>query len=414
MKRYLYLQFKKVLKLLPFVLAVTLILTAFLGVIFGGIINDSIKKRQTFNVAISGDRDNNYLKIGLAAFETLDEIRFSLNILDLDEEDAKKALYRGEISAYVVLPENFIEKALVGEIEPVKYVTSAGAQNIAALFKNEVTTLITDMVIASQKGVYGLYSALEETGDLSSAEHQMTKLSIEYVNLVLNRSKMIKVEELGISDGLSLGQYYVCGIFILIIMLMCLPLAPLYIKRDNSLCVLLLSKGYTNFTQLISEFMAYSGAIIITQSLIFLCLYLIGNIFEFNTDILSLQNLFGIAIHSLPITVMTVSFSIMIFELSSNLVSGMLLHFFTTVGLCYISGCFYPIYAFPEILQKISGFLPTGVAFKELTLFFKDESPILSVINLLLFAVLFFIISLTARSVKTINFKGSVKVEKAL
>ena len=414
MKKYLFLQLKRAFKLLPFLMSVTLILSALLGVIFGGIMKDSIEKKQTFNVAVTGDRDNDYLKIGLAAFKTLDEIRFSLNIIDLDEDEAEKALYRGEISAYVVLPEGFIEKALVGEIEPIKYVTSAGAQDVAALFKNEVTTLITDMVIASQKGVYGLNSALEKADDLSSADNQMTKLSIEYVNLVLKRSEMIEVKELGISDGLSLAQYYICGLFILIIMLMGLPLAPLCIKRDNSLSVFLNSKGYTNFIQSASEFIAYCAVIIMTEAIFLLCIYSVGNIPLLKSDILSFQNLFGIAVYSLPITVMTVSLSVMMFELSSNLVSGMLLHFFATVGLCYISGCFYPIYAFPDLLQKISRFLPTGVAFKELSSYYKGENTLLPVVGLFLFAVLFFIVSLIARSVKTINFKGSVRLEKAL
>ncbi len=412
MKRYLYLQFKKVFKLFPFLLAVTLVLIITLGVILGGIINDDNKEKEAFNIAVSGDRDNNYFKIGLSALQNMDQTRFSINVIEMDESKAEKAIKNGEISAYVVLPDNFIEKALSGNVQPIKYVTTAGAMDVTTLFKNEVTTVITEMVIASQKGSYGMAAAMEQNGITDNIYDHMTALSIRYVKLILNRGDMITVETLGTSRGVTLAQYYICGIFILLIMLIGLPFAPLFIKRDNSLSRLLVSKGYKNFIQLLCEYIANLSAFIILLAVIFSALGIMTDKLEIENNILNGVGIWNFALSSLPIVVMIVSFNIMVFEIASNIVSGMLLHFFATVGLCYVSGCFYPITAFPKVIQKLADFLPTGVAFDNLTSLFNGEGSISALLGVILYAVLFFCIALMVRSIKTINYKRSVKGAK--
>ncbi len=414
MKRFLYLQFKKVLKLFPFLLAVTLVLATVLGIVIGGIMAKSEQEKQTFNVAITGDRDNYYFKVGLSALQNLDETRFSVNIIDMDEKKAEKALQKGEISAYAVLPDNFIENALSGDVHPIKYVTTDGARDVSTLFKNEITTLITDMVIASQKGTYGLADAMYQNNIEGSVNGQMTNLTLRYVDLILNRTDMIEIQEIGAGNGLSIIQYYICGIFILFVMLIGIPFAPLYINKDNSLSRLLISKGYSSFVQLLCQYIAHLTALILLLAMAFLSLGLFGNRMGLSDGILGGNGLPETVLATLPVVIMFTSFNIMIFELSSSLVSGMLLHFFSTIVLCYISGCFYPIYAFPKAVQVISKYLPTGVAFDRLSLLFTGTSTFKSTVIVLAYAVLFFAIALIAKKIKTINYKGSVKVAKAL
>ena len=400
MKKYLILQQKRVFKIFPFVLLICLALILSLGIVAKGVISSKQEEKMLLNVAITGDTDNGYLDLGITALKTLDETRFSINIIEMEEKEAEKALSKGELAAYAVLPDDFIENALVGDVEPIKYITTAGAEDVTTLLKNEVTTLITDMVLSSQKGVYAMGSMLE-----GNAESQMTRLSVKYVNLILRRNELIEYKSLDVNEGLSLFEYYICGLFIFIISVLPICFSPLYINKDNSLSSFLVSKGYTNLKQLLCEFLSLFSAFLLLEAVIFGGLGILSSHLHIETGLLSAQNILRFAIYSLPVTVMIVSLNLMLCEISSNLVGGMLLQFFLSVALCYISGCFYPSYVFPKIIQKTAVFLPTGIAFKQLSAFFKYQSTGKTTLLLCLLAVLFLLIALIKRTLTLYNRK---------
>ena len=166
MKKYFYLQLKRAFKFFPFILTVTIVLFIGLSLILFGIINTNSKKteNQTFNIGVSGDFENKFLQFGINAFKTIDETRFSLDFIEMDEKEARKALANGDISAYVLLPHRFVEDALKGNVKPITFVTTAESNDITTMFKTEITTLITNMVVASQKGTYGIGDALSDNG----------------------------------------------------------------------------------------------------------------------------------------------------------------------------------------------------------------------------------------------------------
>lgn len=415
MKKYLLLQYKKILKLFPFVLVVTLILFTGLAVVFGMIVNTNSQKEenQIFNIALTGDTDNDYLHLGLSALSSMDQTRFSMKLVEMNESKAEKALAKGEISAYVVFPEDFMDKALSGDVEPIKYVTTSGNRDVVTLFKNEITKLITDMVVACQKGTYGLADALMEADEGQIVNRHMSNLSLRYVDLILHRSEMVTVDELGISGGLSTVEYYICGIFIVFIMLMGLPFATMYIKDDYALSRLLISKGYSNFVQQTCEYIAHLTSLVALATIVFSGVGLMANFANIGLK-LPFETLGLFALNTLPTLIMISAFNIMIFELSSNMVGGVLLHFFSTLGLCYISGCFYPIYAFPKAVQQISSILPVGVARQQLASFFTEEGMFTRSILVLLYAALFFGIALLLRRFKTVNGKGGIFVAKTV
>ena len=87
---------------------------------------NSSEDQQLFKIAISGDTDSEYIGLGLTAVQTIDDTRITIEFLELKEEEAKAALKSGNISAYVVLPENFIDNAIAGNVDKIRFVTTAG------------------------------------------------------------------------------------------------------------------------------------------------------------------------------------------------------------------------------------------------------------------------------------------------
>ena len=72
---------------------------------------------------------------------------------------------------------------------------------------------------------------------------------------------------------------------------------------------------------------------------------------------------FGFMLRMLPVILMITSMHMAVYELIDSVIGAVLLEFLLAFGLGYISGCFYPLYFFPEALQEISQWLPCGAGF---------------------------------------------------
>ena len=231
-------------------------------------------------------------------------------------------------------------------------------EGISTVFKQEMTQIITDIVVSSQKGVYGMADALVDNGTEDGIYDYMTELSLEFAELIFHRDKMYSVKELGVSNGLSTPEYYVCAVSLMLLMLIGIPFAAIYIKKDYAFCRLLRSRGYSSAKQVGCEYAVH----LLTMLLQVGVLLLFAGLIILRFPAVKAQFPVDMATKLIPVVIMIAAWNVMLFELSNNIVSGLLLHFFAVISLCYISGCIYPVYAFPTKLQELVAWLPTGVA----------------------------------------------------
>ena len=393
MRTYFSLQFKRVMKVFPFVLLVTLVLFAALAVLLSGLMRsfNNSEKNAVFKVGITGDTDNEMLQLAIVAFQSFDESRFSVEFVEMEKTAADTALYTGEISAYLELPEDFVEKAMRGEIEPMYYVTTAGSNNIVHMFKNEITALVTDVVVSSQQGSFGLQEALDDNDVAGSHGELVNALAIEYVNLVLKRTEAITVDELGISEGMRTGEYYLCGMTLLFLMLLGLPYVAVYARQDRALNVLLLSRGVSGMRQLWDEWLSHFLSLLCLAAVVFVpVLAFSATVDNATLQMLSTDEWLHYILCFIPVLVMVSTFNLFIFEIGGNVVSSALLHFFSVLCMCYVSGCFYPVYTFPKVVQTVEQFLPTGVAREALSIALSEGATYKPLLGVAVYALLFF------------------------
>lgn len=353
MKKYFWMQCKRLLRLMPLVLCVAAVLFGSLSVAYCAMVslNEGSGAKTKFKVGLVGTAGDTYLQLGLAALESLDSSRYAIDIVTMTEPDAKKAMERGDISAFVVIPEGFVDAAMRGEIRPLKYVSTSGAVGLVTIFKDEITRAINDILLEAQKGIYGAGNALRDHG-LSDAQ-AVNELSIAYTEFVFDRAKTYSVRELGISDGLGLEGYLFCGLSVLFLMLICLPFAPLLVRRDYALARMLAARRRPAAGQAASEFGAYLLGILILLTAVLLCFSLMG--LKISASGLTI-------LYALPAVLTVASLSFLLYQIPSDLISGVMLQFLAALFLCFISGCLYPGYFFPEAVQRIAAVLPTGIA----------------------------------------------------
>ena len=366
MKSYFCLQIKRVVRFLPIILVVFLLLSVLSAIIFSAMLkaDENKEDKQKLAIGIVGDTEDTFLGIGISALEKFDTSRFAIEFVELDEDKAKSSLQRGEISAYAVIPDDFVNSLVYGEIKKIKYYTNDDSAGISAVFEKEVTKVISDMLIQSQKGIYGLDKAMEDNGAGYKAGEKMNELCLEYIELIINRTSMGKNEFIGVSDNVSMPGYFLCSVSTLFIFLFGIACVSLYVKRDISLNRILFAKGQGGYRQVICEYFAYFLLVYIVVAVTSICVAVFGGLKPVIPE-LEYMDFFQVLLliaRLIPVIAMISALHFLLFEISRDIVSGVLIQFVVSVSLTYISGCFYPIYFFPEVVQKISLFLPGGIS----------------------------------------------------
>lgn len=339
MKNYLNLLLKRLLRLLPGALLAAAVLFAALAVLLGAVGQTVRQETVKFPLALCGSTDDPLVQLGITALQRLDATRFSVDLHTMTEAEAQKALAEGSISAYIVLPEGFMDAAMYGNIPTMRYVTLTETTGPAAIFQREVTQIISHILLSAQKGVYGISSALQDNGLGSSAYRLMNDLALKYVELALTRENAFRLQILGIDSGQGLVDYLFCGLSVLLIFLWNLSFAPLAVQRDVSLNRMLAAKGHGAAGQALADFSVF--------------LLGMGVLTAFSGVLLPFP-----LWRLLAVTVLAASFSFFVFSLTGSLLGGVVLHFLLSVGMCFLSGCMYPVSFFPDGIRQLAPFLP--------------------------------------------------------
>lgn len=354
MGRYCLLQCKRIARFLPGALLAMLVLLGGLLTVFSVMMQQEMPKDQKFQVAMVGTADDLMVQIGLSTLRTFDSTQLSMEIIEMSEPEARAALEKGSIGAYVVIPENFVDEAMVGHILPLKFVSTTGAASVVSVFKEEVTQVVSLLLLESQRGVYGMQGAMKDR-DIGGRGKKMDALALTYVEYILARDHTYSLQELGISDALGLEDYLLCGLLVLFLLLACLPFAPLWIRRDMALERMLSARGRSPLVQCLCDLGIYTAALTLLVAVI---TFAANRIVPGLT--LDLPDM-------VPVVFLVCSLSFLLYTLASDLISGILVQFFITLALCFVSGCMYPVYFFPLPVQKLAAWLPTGAARSQLT-----------------------------------------------
>ena len=396
MGKYLYLQLKRLLRILLPALVVAAILFGCLALAYQAVVSltDDTQEQAKIKMGVVGTAGDTFLEMGMLALKTMDSSRFALDFVQMNEPEAEDAMRRGDIAAFAVIPEGFIAAAMYGEIMPVKYVSTAGAVGLTTLLKDEITKMVEDIVIQTQKGIFGTGDAMREEGlSGGAAENELT---FKYFDFIFARSKMYAVSQLGGGADIGLEEYLLSGFCVVLLMLICLVFAPVMVRRDMSLSRVLSAGNRSVIGQVICDFAVYLIGILCIIAVLMGIAVWIGWI-ELSA---------GVLLQWIPIVIAMGALSFLLYELTTNLISGVLLQFFALLALCFVSGCFYPVTFFPDSVQTLAAYLPTGIARTQLAESFAGVMHISGMLALLGYGILFFGAAVLIRKAKVAFVRG--------
>lgn len=367
---YFGLQLKRAGRMLPQMLAVTLLLAvlAAMAALMLSRIRDEDKSQQIIRIGVVGDEDEEILSNAVELLGSVDSSRFAISFERMGESEAAGLLRSGRINGYVTVPDGFAEALWYGEHKPMSYVSYSGGADVGTQLVRELVVSVSSLVLETENAVYGAQDAVRDKLPELNPYGMGNKLVYRYAAAILDRDRLYSFELLGAADSLSIPAYYLCGISLLFVMLWSVSCAPLFSRRSRELGQLLGADGFGAVGQVFSEFAAYLllllFALLAAGALAFA---LLG---RFGISIPELQeregSLLPLAAGLLPPALMLCALQFLLYELANSTVSGILLQFLNAAVQGYLAGCFYPSSFFPEGLRRLGALLPAGAGMRYL------------------------------------------------
>lgn len=397
---YLLLQCKRALRLLPHMLAILLLLAcgAYLAAAGLSARRASDASRQIALVGVVGDESNPYIRIGVDALETFDSSRDELKFVFMDEQTAIRELRAGRLSAFLYLPEDFVESIYANDTHPIRFIMPEGASGIDTLLTAELADAVARLMTETERAQVGaqLY-AIDKLPDVDPYAVD-NALVDRYFTLVLTRDQLFSVKTLGLADSLSFGGYFFCGILVAFLLLAGISASPLCSRRAAALGPVLRARSFGALRQTLGEFAAFYllllvGALAVTAAALPL-------LHRSALDIPELRDSSSSALLG-TVALLTLSIGAMqffLYELVPSALGGILLQFLCAAAQGYVCGCFYPYAFFPDALQRLGAALPAGTALRRLAAALRGSGE--GVWPVLLWVPVFLLLAAALRAVR--------------
>ncbi len=339
---------------------------------------------RKIGVGIVGNIDNKYMKLGVEMLNNMDSSRVSIKFESMDDSEAKKALREGQIIGYFKIDRDFIDGLENGENRPIVYVSSNGG--LMSELSKELASIFSVLIIDSERVIYAAdeYLVDHPVYDRVSAN---TELNMWLIKNVLARGKIYDVENISVMGNISAIDGYVCGIITLFIMLSGVGLSGLLSGDKVSMLRVLKSKGLSYMSSIICE-LIISTIYVMISMLILIGGFIIVKSFLLEKSLLSIDS-FEFVSGILIVSIMFASMHIFIYELIDQRVVAVLIEILLGISLGYIGGCIYPLSVFPDLIQKVAIFLPSGAGMKLLISGMDYNINIMAITVLIIYTIMF-------------------------
>ena len=386
---YLLIQYKRIFKLLPgIILMIALVAILLSAALFALLNSDSYKSEQMrYKLGLVGSTDNELIDLGVHLLETEDDMQYVLELVQYeDEAEAKAALRSADISAYIVITDEFADAvdAMTNDAKLTYYATS-GQKGISNVMMDEIALVATNIIVPSEKGICTLRDIMAREGyDKADTYMAVYEIFMAYVNTMMLRGEISTVTELGISDGLTTPQYYFVSLLLFFLLLMTMCFVAYFIGINHAQHKFFSSKGITALQQVLGEYIPFLTVNIIVALLVAGLAKLTGLGDFIGVDIDS-----GFVLRIVVIEALFTGLAFLLYEILEGIINKVLVTFLLYIAGAYASGYFYPRSILPEMMQQLGQWLPTGLAFDFLGSVVTGESGAFAMALMLIYVVIF-------------------------
>lgn len=404
-RMYFRLDLKRMIKTVPILIVgmfIFIILIAGLAVINSTIEKNGKKEFEVINVGVSGSKDDKYTNLVIRTVEKMDTVKYSCKFDYCTKEEAESGIKEGVYDVVFIIPEDYVKGFMHGENKTVEVRSGKGQTGITSYIMKQLSKVAENLVIKTEANIYSLQDFYNEKAPEKERE-ALIDLNLEYFKRILARSSSFFIEEVDVTDGMSMAVYYFCDAIVLIFLFMGLQCSKLLQKNDLTMERQLCVSGLNSLGQVTARWIALMITFFVMYLLFSLAVTVIMPFAEKNQFIITNGIYSSFFIRLLKAAVMLIpacAFILFVYELFEDTAGGVLCLFVLIIGLGFMAGCFYPLSFMPEPVRILSSFTVTRAMFCYVSGCISGEISTGWMLVLFLHTALFFVTTVILRKRK--------------
>lgn len=390
---FLWLQLKRTVRHLPFLMVGAILLFLLTGSIAflsaQKLYGDSVSQMMNFGVVFpEKDRAERVFVEALAEQETLkDMTRFE----EITLEEGREKLAAGSIQGLLILPEGFVSGILQGVNTPARLVLNEN-QALQARLLQTLTEAGAATLSVSQGALYAAYEVYTAEG-VSEADKTLMNAQVNerYLALALGRDRAFRQEVTVATGEMDPLTYFMAAWMILFLLLMGMLEAFVMRPLGEGLKTRLAIEGIGTNWRIFTDWLRLWLIQLLLLLVILVLWSQVSNFMNLDWDFAPIMLLYLTGL-SAGVAAMI----LWVYTVTSDLLSGMLLLFALAFGLVFLSGGFIPSVFLPSILRQIQPLIPTTGWITSMGILLGAEAGKMNWISLVVWASLFYGLSLLA------------------
>lgn len=384
---YLKLELKRTFKSIPYFIAGAIVLVLLAGTIaFSAsrmLYGDKAVGKITVGVVMP--EDDKLAAMALSMVQSLDSVGSLCEFQYVEKSEGKGLLKKGSIFALMELPVGLVQGIMNGSNPPITITFPKNAGLEASVFK-ELTEAGTSMLGTAQAAIYGAdeYLKLHYREDLiPQAEKDLNSIFMKYA---LPRESFFKTERVSAAGDVSVIVFFTISAAVMVLLLLGIPAAPMIRPYSKVMEQKLYLIGIGRAKRTAVRTLVLTSMLLLASGVPFLWCFFKGY----------LEAGMGSFLMWILICAAASGWILFLYELAGNTVTGILLVFFSTVVMLFISGGIVPEVFLPETLGSIGRWMPSAFLTDGLKWMVKGGT-LLPAIRLLLMEGILFALSSAVR-----------------
>ena len=180
----------------------------------------SQKNVQTFTLAIVDLEASEWTKMIIDTVNQMESVTKLCEIQVLPKEKAKEQLDKGEVTAIITIPPQFVEDVMKGKNTPLTIEKKDGTL-LESIVADELVSAAAKLLSAAQAGIYTTLDAYEILGSDGGAKYEklMQEINIIFTKEMLGRHNLFDVKEVVATKNMAPLQHYILSGFIAMMLL---------------------------------------------------------------------------------------------------------------------------------------------------------------------------------------------------
>lgn len=293
--------------------------------------------------------DDKLSGLAVSMVSSMDSVGSLCEFRYVEAEEGKRLLKNGDIFALMEIPQGMVAGIMDGSNIPVDIIFPRNAGLEASVFK-ELTEAGSSILGTAQAGIYGADEFLRlHRLELSvpQAEKDLNKIFMKYA---LSREDYFRTRQVSASGDVSAAVFYGISAVVLVLLLLGVPAAPIVRPYGRVMEQKLYMLGIGRWKRTaVRTFTLALPMLFVSGIPLFWCVY--KGYLTFRGGTIPMWILICMAASG---------WILFLYELCGSTAAGILLLFFSTVAMMFLSGSIVPEAFLPEAFGAVGKWMPSS------------------------------------------------------